>query len=102
MPKDEVKRLQVTFAKSLPMGTRGTFAHEGELWIAYPASKNRRINAALDRLIGNHNRIRKEMIRWINTRPQDAELVVHALEIAKGVDEFVNEIMVEKAEAITM
>lgn len=100
--RDEVKRLQITFAKSLPMGTRGTFTHDGQLWIAYPAEKNRRINATLDRLIGSLARVRNECVRWINARPQDADLVVHALAISSRAQLIIDELTIEKAEAVTM
>jgi hypothetical protein len=70
MPLDVVKSHKITFAQSLPMGTRGTFTHDGELWIAYPAAKNQRINAVTDQLIGLHAGITQEMIRWINERPK--------------------------------
>lgn len=101
MPADVVKSKKVTFARSLPMGTRGTFTHEGELWIAFPAAKNQRIHAVVDRLIGLHAGITKEMLRWINARPHDAELVARVLERTAAARKVQQELIIEKAEAMT-
>lgn len=98
---DVVKQHKITFAKSLPMGTRGTFMHDGELWIAFPAWKNQRINAMLDRLIGLHRLTTKRMVSWINRRPQDAELVAEVLEITSGAQALYEELIHEKSEAVT-
>jgi hypothetical protein len=92
---------KVTFAKSLPMGTRATFTHDGELWIAYPRNKNQAIFAAVDRLIGLHAGVRHEMVRWINKRPQDAELVAQVLRWTTQAQKTEREIVVEKTEAFT-
>lgn len=100
--RDTVKRLQVTFADSLPMGTRGTFTHGGELWIAYPAKKNQRINAALDRMLGEEKRIIDEMIRWMNQRPGDADLITRVCQIIRETAQLRSEMLVEKAKAVTM
>lgn len=101
MPPDVVKSHKITFATSPPMGTRGTFTHDGELWIAYPASKNQRIHAVIDRLVGAHDRIATEMIRWINARPGDAELVARVLDIASRARFLYQELTIEKQEAMT-
>lgn len=102
MPADVVKQKKVTFAVSMPMGTRATFTHEGELWIAYPASKNQRIFAVTDQLIGLHAGITKEMIRWINARPQDADLIARVLERTATARKIQQELIVEKTKARTM
>jgi hypothetical protein len=102
MPRDETKQLKVTFASSLPLGTRATFTHDGELWVAYPREKNQRIFAVTDKLIGIHEGITKEMLRWINARPQDAELVTRVLERAQRARALTKELIVEKTEARVM
>lgn len=102
MPPDIVKQKKVTFATSMPMGTRATFTHEGELWIAYPQSKSQRILAVTDRLIGLHAGIAKEMVRWINARPQDADLIARVLERTASARKIQQELICEKTEARTM
>ena len=100
--KEETKQLKVTFASSLPMGTRATFTHDDELWIAYPAEKNQRLFAITDKLIGLHRSITNEMLRWINVRPQDAELVTRVLVITQRAEELTIELTLEKTEARVM
>lgn len=80
MPEYITKRLNVTFKTGLPMGERANFTYQGELWVGLPARKYTRIVAVLDRIIGIHVSMQREMIRWINARPQDAELVVRVLD----------------------
>jgi hypothetical protein len=101
MPPDVVKTKKVTFATSLPMGERGTFTHDGELWIAYRRSKNQRIFALIDRLIGIHAGITKEMITWINKRPGDADLAAYVLQRVAVARKLQQELIVEKAETTT-
>ena len=100
--KEETKQLKVTFASSLPLGTRATFTYDGGLWIAYPAAKNQRIFTITDRLIGIHQGITNEMLRWINERPQDATLVTRVLERVERANEMTKELTVEKTEARVM
>ena len=100
--KEETKQLKVTFASSLPMGTRATFTHDGELWIAYPSTKNQRLFTITDRLIGIHQGITNEMLRWINERPQDATLVTRVLERVERANEMTKELINEKTEARVM
>lgn len=102
MAKDVVKRLQVTFAVSLPMGTRGTFTHDGELWIAYPAKKNQRIVVVIDRMIGIFTSIHDDMLRWINHWPSDAEKVCAVIESVERARALREELVLEKSEARTM
>jgi hypothetical protein len=97
-----IHRLKVTFSKSLPLGTRGTFTHDGELWIAYPAAKNQRLFAVTDQLIGLHAGITQEMIRWINERPEDARFITRVLDWTKRAREIHAEIAIDKTEARTM
>lgn len=98
---DEVKQKKVTFATSLPMGERGTFTHDGSLWIAYRANKNQAINALLDRLIGLHRCISNEMLRWINERPQDGELIARVLTMTQRAEALRTELIEEKAKVLT-
>ena len=100
--KEETKQLKVTFASSLPMGTRATFTYDGGLWIAYPSEKNQRLFAITDRLIGIHQGITNEMLRWINERPQDAELVSRVLERSTWAQKLTDELIDEKTEARTL
>lgn len=86
MPETVVKDLKVTFNKSLPMGTRGTFTHDGELWISYPAKKNQQLFAINDRLIAIHRVIQDDMIKWLNDWPTDAMRVTAVLErVSRGL-----------------
>lgn len=98
---DEDKRLKVTFQTSLPMGERGTFTHDGDLWIAYRAKKNQRIWNLVDRLVGIHAAVGKEMVSWINSRPQDIDLIARVLERTTRAREIHNELIIEKAQAYT-
>lgn len=99
MAKDVVKRLQVTFAVSLPMGTRGTFTHDGEMWVAYPASKNQRIFTVIDRMIGIFGGIHDDMLRWINHWPEDGERVCAVIESVDKARALRAELVTEKMEA---
>jgi len=100
--RDETKQLKVTFSSSLPLGTRATFTYDGGLWIAYPAEKNQRLFAITDKMIGIHQGITNEMLRWINERPQDAELVSRVLERSTWAQELTKELIIEKTEARVM
>lgn len=92
------KTRKVTFTDSLPRGTVGTFTHEGEMWFAYPQAKVSALAGTLDRTIGALDGVRDELIRWMNTHPEDAAHAVHALARAdRGVD-----LAKEKAAAWTM
>lgn len=101
MPPDVVKSKKVTFAQSLPMGTRATFTHDGEIWIAYPAKKNQQIHGLVDRLMGIHTGITEEMTRWINKRPADADLAVYVLKWTAQARKAHAELAIEKVEAFT-
>lgn len=83
------------------MGTRGTFTYNDQLWIAYPSKKNTRILTVIDRLIGIHEAITRDMISWINARPQDAELVTKVLERVARAKQIHDELVHEKAKAAT-
>lgn len=72
MTEPVVKRLQVTFNNSLPNGVHATFRLDGELWIAYPQSKNQNLHAIIDRLIGVCRRTQRELSQWLTQHPSDA------------------------------
>lgn len=95
----EQKKLTVTFANSRPMGTHATFKHDGEIWICYPSKKSSLIWSLIDRLVGVHAGIAKEMVRWINERPGDAELIARVLERTERARNLHSELMSEKLEA---
>jgi hypothetical protein len=99
--EDVVKRLVVTFRRGLPLGTHASFRYEGELWVAYPAEKSTRIHACIDRLLGVHARVQSEMVRWINVRPGDADLVARVVALVGRAAEIHEEMIVEKARAAT-
>jgi hypothetical protein len=96
---NETKRLEVQFSDSMPMGTHATFKHDGEMWICYPAKKSSLIWSVIDRLVGVHASIAKEMVRWINERPGDADLIARVLERTERARTLHSELMVEKREA---
>lgn len=94
-------KLEVTFSTGLPMGTKAVFRHEGELWIAYPAKKNQAIFSLVDRLVGIHAGIHNEMIRWMNARPGDTDLVTRVLEKVSRAARLHDELCHEKNRAFT-
>lgn len=94
-------KLDVTFTTGLPMGTKAVFRHEGELWIAYPAKKNQQIFSLVDRLVGIHAGIGKEMVHWINARPGDTELVARVLERVSRASALHDELCHDKTKAFT-
>jgi len=96
-----VKRIAVDFGTGLPNGTCATFKHDGELWIAYPQSKNKRILAAVDRIIGITDRIEKDMIRWINKWPEDGSRVAEVMILVARIHALKNDLAVNKIEAQT-
>ena len=96
---DITKNVKVTFAQSLPMGTRGTFTHDGELWIAYTAKKNQALFAITDRMLGILDRISDDMVRWINDWPGDALRVTGVMERVSRIRGEVEELTHEKTQA---
>lgn len=102
MSPPTTKRLQVTFRDWLPMGTSATFKHDGQLWIAYPSTKNTRILAGVDRMIGIYGRVTADMVRWINDWPDDAIRVTAILESIGRGQTLARELIIEKTEARTM
>lgn len=101
MPEDIQKRLNVTFGTGLPLGTRATFTHDRQLWIAYPATKQAQIHACIDRLAGSLTRIKKQLIAWLSTQPDDAQRVALLLNILAHAEQIQNEILTEKTRAVT-
>lgn len=70
---------KLTFTRGLPRGVHATFTHEGEDWIAIPASKYQRIHACIDRMLGVQRRVNDGLIAWIISHPADAERVAMLL-----------------------
>lgn len=100
MPKSK-RRVEVTFDTGLPNGTIGRFTLNKEAWIAIPHSKYRRLTAVLDRMIGYNANLRRALIRWMNTWPDDAARVAAALDIVNSAEELSNDVIREKIEAVT-
>lgn len=92
---------KVTFSEGLPLGPRATFTHEGQLWIAYPASRHQKFAAVIDRLIGIHSRITTTMVDWVNSWPEDAERVVKIVEMTNRAQRLGKSVTMEKIEAFT-
>jgi hypothetical protein len=101
VPEDYVKRVNVTFGTGLPSGVHGTFKHEGQMWIAMPATKHTRILTVIDRLIGIHDRIANGMIQWINRWPDDGERCAEVLEAVTRARALRDEMTIEKQKAAT-
>lgn len=101
MAEDVVKSVKVTFSDALPLGTHARFHVGKDCWIAYPAPKNGRILSLIDRLIGIHATIAKDMLRWINERPQDAEFITRIFERTGAARALHDELITEKTGATT-
>jgi hypothetical protein len=86
-----VKRVQVTFDNSLPLGTRGTFIHEKQLWIAVPMDKWTETVSVTDRLLGIVSRVRTQLTQWVGTRPEDSARIVPVLQILAAAEALVHE-----------
>ena len=102
MPEDVIKRVQVTFRSSAPLGHSATFIHDGEPWIAYPAAKQARIVAVIDRLNGALSRVHRHLVSRVSTRPDDADRVVTLLAMIADTDAVRRAVILEKAEAVTL
>lgn len=101
MPENVTRRVQIEFSTGLPRGTVGCFTLDKEAWVALPQAKYRRILACVDRMLGANNRIRSEMIRWINHWPGDAVRVASILEIIGRTERLAADVLPEKTEART-
>ena len=89
-----VKRVQVTFDNGLPLGTHASFTHQGQRWIAVPATKYTAIVTVTDRLLGIIGRGRTALTHWINgqvTSSGDMARILGVLEILATADELVHE-----------
>jgi hypothetical protein len=98
------KKLQVTFDDGLPMGTCARFKHDGEIWIAYPARKNARIQAVMDRLLGIYGAMTENIVRCINNYPEDPAVLELATACLGSVDRARQlwwDLSVEKTRAVT-
>ena len=100
MPEDTTGRKQVTFKTGLPLGTRATFTHEGQLWIAYPAPKSAAIVATLDRMLGVISGIADDAVRSINGHPGNAELAAFAARVLSRA-QLADDLATEKVKAVT-
>ena len=104
MAEPVTKRLAVTFADGLPLGTHATFKHDGQTWIAYPAPKNAAIVAVIDRILGLLSKITADALRSINGHPGNAELAAFAsrvLSAAQRADTSYEELAKDKVKAVT-
>lgn len=100
MPEPITKRKAVTFANGLPLGTHATFDHDGQKWIAYPARKDARIVAVMDRMLGILSRITEDALRSINAHPDNAQVAVLAASIVASARR-ATELASEKGKALT-
>jgi predicted type IV restriction endonuclease len=101
MPEDVIKRLQVTFSIGLPLGTRATFNHDGELWIAVPAKKYQQITSVSDRLLGALSHIQKRMVSWLASNPGDTDRISMLLDTIARAEAIRREATIDKARAVT-
>lgn len=101
MPEPVTKRLQVTFNTGLPLGTRGTFTHDGQRWIAVPADKYHRLTALIDRSLGVLDGIERHMTNWVAGHPHDTERVGMLLAGIARAREYSDEIAIDKVKAVT-
>lgn len=101
MAEDITKRVAVTFATGLPLGTHAHFKHDGEIWIAYPAKKNQRILAVIDRMVGVFSTFTRQMVDWMNKTPADAPQVAMLLESLARAQRLREELIAEKVESRT-
>jgi len=99
--EDTTKRIAVTFATGLPHGTHARFKHEGQIWIAYPASKNTRILTVIDRMVGILATFTRQMVDWLNRSPADAPQIVMLLESIARAQRLREELITEKARSQT-
>lgn len=95
------EKVAVTFHDGLPIGTRGTFTHNGQRWIALPHNKYVRIVSAIDRLIGALAGIQDDMLRMINDHPADAVRIASILGRIKRVRTLHRELATDKVKAQT-
>lgn len=99
MSETVVKKMAITFDDGLPLGVRGTFKNDGEIWIAVPIKKYSATQAVSDRLLGALARVRGQMTRWVSSHPEDAERVVMILETLKEAAEAHEAALTDKIEA---
>ncbi len=97
MPENVTKRLAITFRVGLPLGHSATFTHDGELWIAYPAAKQKTLFALTDRMAGALGRIQNHLIRWLSNHPEDADRVAMLLRIIADAGRTKDAVIEDKA-----
>lgn len=100
MPEPITKRLAVTFSDGLPLGTHGSFKHDGQTWIAYPAKKDARIMSVIDRMLGIFSRITADALRSINAHPDNPDLCALAASIVGSAGRG-TKLAAEKGRALT-
>ena len=98
---EDVKRIAVTFGTGLPLGERAIFRHDGRMWVAYPAKKNERILAVIDRMIGIYSKMAQDMLIWLNSHPEDAERVVFLAGQVRRAQNLQKQLVEEKISAVT-
>lgn len=94
----EIRTKKVTFDTLLPRGTCATFTHEGQHWIAYPQGKVDALRVVVDSLLGCIERVREDLLRWINDRPEDATRMIMTVARTNRAEALAR----EKARAWTM
>lgn len=77
------KSIKVNFDDGLPIGTRGTFNLDGELWIAVPMQKYVDICTMIDKMLNTYARIADEMLTWVNRHPGDVDLITDIISRVK-------------------
>lgn len=98
---DVTHQRKVTFSTGLPLGTRATFTHEGQTWVALPLDKLRAERVVTDLLIGVLNQIRGQMTRWLAANPEDATRVGMLLQAIAHADAIATQASVDKSKART-
>lgn len=73
------------------MGTRATFTHDGEKWIAYPQAKMAAVEALTHKLIGTIDRVHGDLVRWINRCPADAAGIAAIMARTGGAQQLAKE-----------
>ncbi|MCV7175106.1 hypothetical protein [Mycolicibacterium sphagni] len=91
------KSVKVAFHENvLPAGTYATFTRDKQLWIAWPLPRHRAHEAIVDRLIGSVNRLRNDLVAWINDYPDDAVKCARALDIINRANTIATEALTQK------
>lgn len=92
---------KLTFHTGLPVGTRATFTHEGEPWIALPAAKYVATLTICDNLIGNLQSIRHTATKWLAANPGDVQRAGMLLAVIARADKAAETAALEKVSVQT-